>query len=141
MFMDAKGDKHRPADVTGSYYIGGGARFTFKPFNSKRPKLKLPVKRKSKGIDKPFTKSSLKLGQQMHKSYKTDEVLQGVREKEFRLPSRKRIDFIDFEKKIIYELKPYNPRAMRQGNRQLKIYKKEVEGIFGPGWKTKLDVY
>nr|WP_243896304.1 RHS repeat-associated core domain-containing protein [Paenibacillus sp. F411] len=96
---------------------------------------------KRKGIDKPYTKSSLKLGQQMHKSYKSDKVLEGVREKEFRLPSGKRIDFIDFEKKIIYELKSYNPRAMRQGNRQLERYKKEVEGIYGGDWKTKLDVY
>lgn len=77
----------------------------------------------------------------MHKSYKSDKVLEGVREKEFRLPSGKRIDFIDFKKKIIYELKPYNPRAMRQGNKQLEMYRKEVEEIYGGGWKTKLDVY
>ncbi|WHY01333.1 DNRLRE domain-containing protein [Neobacillus sp. DY30] len=101
------------------------------------------VNSSTKGINntKPYTKSSLKLGQQMHKSYKVDDVLEGVREKEFRLPSGKRIDFIDFEKKIIYELKPYNPRAMRQGNRQLERYKKEVEEIYGGDWKTKLDVY
>ena len=42
------------------------------------------------------------------KSYKSDKVLEVVRVKEFRLPSGKRIDYIEFEKKIIYELKPYN---------------------------------
>ncbi|WP_084703078.1 hypothetical protein [Anoxybacillus ayderensis] len=77
----------------------------------------------------------------MHKLYKADKVLKYVREKDYRLPSGKRIDFIDLEKKFIYELKPYNPRAIKQGRKQLKIYKREVEKIFGKGWKTRLHVY
>ncbi len=88
-----------------------------------------------------YTKSSLKLGRQMHKAYMANQVREGVRRKEYRLPSGKRIDFIDLEKKIIYELKPYNPRAIKQGRKQLKAYKKEVEKIFGKGWKTRLHVY
>ncbi|MDT3368956.1 MAG: hypothetical protein LIR40_09965 [Bacteroidota bacterium] len=47
--------------------------------------------------------------------------MDGVRIKEYMLPSRKRIDFIDLEKKIIYELKPNNPRAIKQGDKQLKM--------------------
>ena len=62
-----------------------------------------------------------RLGQQMHKAYKAGDVLDGVRIKEYMLPSRKRIDFIDLEKKIIYELKPNNPRAIKQGDKQLKM--------------------
>ena len=88
-----------------------------------------------------FTKSSLKLGQQMHKAYKSGNVLKNVRVKEFRLPSGKRIDFIDFEKKIIYELKPNNPRQIRAGYKQLNGYLQEVESIYGSGWKTVLDLY
>ncbi len=57
----------------------------------------------------------------MHKAYKAGDVLDGVRIKEYMLPSRKRIDFIDLEKKIIYELKPNNPRAIKQGDKQLKM--------------------
>jgi hypothetical protein len=99
------------------------------------------VKKKVKSTGKVYTKSNLKLGQQMHKSYKADKVLKRVREKEFRLPSGKRIDFIDFEKKIIYELKPNNPQAIKQGRKQLEAYKKEVERIYGKGWRTKLELY
>jgi RHS repeat-associated protein len=84
---------------------------------------------------------SNRLGQQMHKAYKADEVLDGVRMKEFSLPSGKRIDFIDLEKKIIYELKPNNPRAIKLGNTQLDMYKKEVESIYGSGFKVVLDTY
>ena len=82
-----------------------------------------------------------RLGQQMHKAYKAGDVLDGVRIKEFRLPSRKRIDFIDLENKIIYELKPNNPRAIKQGYKQLEMYKQEVESIYGKGFKTVLDTY
>jgi len=45
----------------------------------------------------------------MHKAYKAADLLDGIRIKEFQLPSGKRIDFIDLEKRIIYELKPNVP--------------------------------
>ena len=82
-----------------------------------------------------------RLGQQMHKSYKAGDVLDGVRMKEFSLPSGKRIDFIDLEKKIIYELKPNNKRAINMGEKQLEVYKKEVESIYGKGFETKIETY
>ena len=62
-----------------------------------------------------YTKSSLKLGQEMHKAYKV-----GANEvKEFRGIKGIRPDFVDFSTKTIYELKPFNPRAMQQGTKQL----------------------
>lgn len=88
-----------------------------------------------------YTKSSLQLGQKMHKAYKANKVLKNVRIKEFRLPSGKRVDFIDFENKIIYELKPNNPRQITAGKKQLDTYLKEVESIYGSGWKVVLDLY
>lgn len=88
-----------------------------------------------------FTKSSLQLGQQMHKIYKSGSVLKGVRFKEFRLPSGKRVDFIDFQNKTIYELKPNNPRQIKAGYEQLNEYLQEVQSIYGSGWKTVLDLY
>ncbi|MHC1722091.1 MAG: RHS repeat-associated core domain-containing protein [Aminipila sp.] len=92
-------------------------------------------------VAKPFTKSSLKLGQEMHKAYKADLVDDITKFKEFSLPSGKRIDYIDFETKTIYELKPYNPRQIKAGTKQLEGYLKEVEEEFGKGWKTVLDTY
>ena len=50
-------------------------------------------------------------------------------------------DFIDFEKNIIYELKPNNPQQIGAGTKQLQGYLNEVGGIYGPGWKTVLDLY
>lgn len=96
---------------------------------------------KGAGSASQFTKSTLKLGQEMHKAYKADLVDGLTKFKEYRLPSGKRIDFIDFETKTIYELKPYNPRAMKGGEKQLQQYLKEVEKKFGDGWKVKLDTY
>ncbi|GAA0756105.1 RHS repeat-associated core domain-containing protein [Clostridium sartagoforme] len=90
---------------------------------------------------KPYTKSSLKMGQNMHKAYKADVVDNIIKFKEYRLPSGRRIDFIDFGTKTIYELKPYNPRQIKAGTKQLEGYLKEVESIFGRGWSTVLDTY
>jgi RHS repeat-associated protein len=87
-----------------------------------------------------YTKSSLQLGQQMHKAYKVGE--QGI--KEFVLPSGRRIDFLDINKGIIYELKPFNPRAMQAGQKQLQMYMQELQTMprfQGINWQTILDVY
>lgn len=89
-----------------------------------------------------YTKSSLKMGQDMHKIYKADIANQTTKIKEFVLPSKKRIDFIDFDSGTISELKPYNPRAIKSGYRQLEMYLKEVQNEFpNIDWKTQLDVY
>jgi YD repeat-containing protein len=87
-----------------------------------------------------FTKSSLRFGQQMHRAYKVGA--NGI--KEFRLPSGRRIDFLDIENGVIYELKPYNPRAILQGQKQLQMYKQELETLprfQDIQWKTVLDTY
>ena len=70
-----------------------------------------------------FTKSSLKQGRQMHSLYKLGA--NGV--KEYVLPSKRRIDFLDIENKIIYELKPFNPRSIKRGIKQLHDYKRELK--------------
>jgi RHS repeat-associated protein len=87
-----------------------------------------------------YTKSSLQLGQQMHKAYKVGA--NGV--KEFRLPSGRRIDFLDIKNRTIYELKPFNPRAMQAGQKQLQMYMQELQTMpqfKGINWKTVLDTY
>lgn len=78
----------------------------------------------------------------MHKVYKADIANGVTRIKEFRLESGRRADFIDFEEGVIYELKPNNPRAVRDGAKQLRRdlddARKELPGI---DWKIKLDAY
>jgi len=91
-----------------------------------------------------FTRSSLQLGQQMHRAYKAG-LADNIRTfKEFRLPSGGRIDFLDVQRGIIHELKPNNPRAIREGLQQLQRYRQELESLpvfQGIDWKTVLDTY
>ncbi|MGQ7484667.1 hypothetical protein ACTGWQ_08330 [Streptococcus suis] len=91
--------------------------------------------------DKGYTKSNLKLCQDVHKEYKAENVLKGYREKEFTLPSGKRVDFIDFENNIVYELKPNNKNQIRKGDKQLQGYIDELISETGEQWTGVLDTY
>jgi hypothetical protein len=132
-----------------SMALTGGAgkllKFTKAPVKA-IPKAKV-VPKVNNGAAKrvTYTKSSLQLGQQMHKAYKA-----GLHNpakqmfKEYVLPSGRRIDFLDASKGIIYELKPFNPRAMKAGQNQLNMYMKELQSMpefKGINWKTVLDTY
>ena len=48
-----------------------------------------------------------------------------------------RIDYLDIDNKVIYELKPFNPRSVKQGIRQLEKYNQKLGG----GYKMVLEVY
>lgn len=81
----------------------------------------------------------------MHKAYKAGLYNPAQQMfKEYVLPSVRRIDFLDALRGIIYELKPFNPRAMLQGQRQLNMYMQELQMMpefKGINWKTVLDTY
>lgn len=86
-----------------------------------------------------YTKSNVRIGMEMHKAYKF-----GLEGKEFRLPSGKRIDYLDIKNRTIHELKPFNPKSFKQGQKQLRTYKQELESMprfEGIKWKTVLDFY
>ena len=91
--------------------------------------------------EKGYTKSSLELGNKVHKEYMSDVADDVNKIKEYVLPSGKRVDFIDFENKIVYELKPNNPIQIRKGTKQLAGYLEEIETVFGNGWSSVLDTY
>jgi len=61
--------------------------------------------------------------------------------KEFREILGIRPDFVDFSTKTIYELKPFNPRAMQQGWKQLYKYQSLFEQNYGGTWNIVLDTY
>ena len=88
-----------------------------------------------------YTRSSLELGNKVHKEYKAGDVNNVTRFKEYVLPSGKRVDYIDFETKTVYELKPHNPNQIRNGKKQLQKYLEEIESVFGKGWTSVLDTY
>lgn len=41
----------------------------------------------------------------------------------------------------VYELKPKNPRAIREGERQAEVYRQECEQVFGGVWTKQVDTY
>ena len=120
-------------------------RYAAKVFKLKRGKAAVKVTEEVvehiDDVAKNGETAATKLGKAMHKAYKAEEVVPGVKMKEFVLPSGNRIDFIDLAEKIIYELKPNNAKAIREGTKQLAKYLKEVESIYGEGFKTVLDKY
>ncbi|MCR1784448.1 hypothetical protein KVF89_18035 [Nocardioides carbamazepini] len=64
-------------------------------------------------------------------------------QREFRLPSGRRVDGINLQTRQIVELKPYNPRAIRLGQRQLDDYLKELNDAY-PGstpWTGSIQTY
>ena len=89
-----------------------------------------------------YTKSSLALGREVHAGYKVAEHAPALgRFKEFTGIKGIRPDFVDFGTKTIYELKPFNPRGIQLGTKQLNNYKSLFEQNYGGTWKTVLDHY
>ena len=87
-----------------------------------------------KGLDRSsgFTKSTRSAGTQIHKGYKV-----GMPGKEYDTIKGIRIDCLDMDNKVIYELKPFNPRSVKQGIRQLEKYNQKLGG----GYTMVLEVY
>ena len=126
----------KPSDVdvpkVKDIHSSGNANFPKPTF---KPSMEIPVN------ERGYTKSSLKLGREVHKEYKINDVDNIDRYKEYVLPSGKRVDFIDFENQIIYELKPNNPKQIKLGKKQLQGYIDEMKSIDGGDWKGVLDTY
>ena len=83
-----------------------------------------------------FTKSIASKGRKIHAGYKVGDGF-NPKFKESRKISGVRPDYIDFDNKIIYELKPMNPQGIRSGIRQLQRYNK----AFGGGFTLRLELY
>ncbi len=78
----------------------------------------------------------MQLGTKVHKEYYA-----GMTGKEYKLPSGKRIDYLDFDNKIVYELKPNNPSAVKSGQKQAQGYVNELIEEFGGEWTIIIDTY
>ena len=83
-----------------------------------------------------YTKSSRSAGQKIHKGYKATPQFSAAG-KETRKFKGIRPDYIDTDKKIIYELKPNNPWSIRRGVHQLQKYNRSIGG----GYRLRLEVY
>ena len=84
---------------------------------------------KSLDRSKGYTRSSLRAGIYINNGYKaTSEFIK--KEKEVRLISKSRPDYVDWGRKIIYELKPMNKRNVKKGMKQLMRYWEELGDEF-----------
>lgn len=78
------------------------------------------------------------LGRSMHKSWNYGPGF----EKEFTLKAGGRIDAINFETRVVVELKPNNPRALRLGQSQLDDYIAKLNAQFpGAPWTGRIETY
>jgi len=82
-------------------------------------------------------RSTAKLGRDIHDQYKLFDADNIDFKKEYNFFKEIRPDAIDFKNKIIYELKPYNLRSIKLGQKQLFKY----QTFFDNGFELKLDVY
>jgi hypothetical protein len=62
-------------------------------------------------------------------------------EAEYPIPEGGRADFVDVDKKIIYELKPLTPSGIARGARQIKRYVDAANKNLGDGWTGVVHYY
>lgn len=79
-------------------------------------------------------------GKAMHKNWDYGQNGTTFR-KEVTIPGVGRADAVDFANRIVYELKPNNTRAIRQGWRQLNKYVNALEETYGGTWIRILITY
>ena len=90
-----------------------------------------------KGTQNPKVKAAVQKGQAMHKQM---DYGPGVL-KERTIAPGCRVDGIDFNNRIIYELKPNNPQAIARGMNQLNRYTSAASQQFGGTWTGVLKLY
>ena len=90
-----------------------------------------------RGMQNPKVKAAVQKGQAMHKqmNYGTGVV------KEKTIAPGCRVDGIDFNNRIIYELKPNNQQAIARGISQLNRYTEAASQQYGGTWTGVLKIY
>jgi RHS repeat-associated protein len=81
--------------------------------------------------------AATRAGRAAHKAFDPGPGFQ----KEFRLPSGRRPDAVNFETKQVLELKPNNPKAIRGGERQVQQYVDELNELYGGGFTGRVVTY
>jgi len=83
---------------------------------------------------------STKIGKDAHANYNPGSNYSTDRPTN-RLDNNKIPDAVDGANKIVRELKPNNPRAIREGINQVKKYADQLKRQFGGKWRTAVDTY
>ena len=108
--------------------------------NNLKANIKLPdYLQKKISVDKKTgaTSSSTAAGQEIHNYIENEMIKANPKiKKEVTLNNGMRVDAIDMDKKIVYEVKPNNARGISDGNKQLNDYVKQLEKQY-PNTKGK----
>ena len=115
------------------YYVPGAVSANdsmAKPINKQNTKT-------GKGANNPKVKVAIEKGRAMHGQMNYGP---GVL-KEQKIAPGCRVDGIDFSNRIIYELKPNNPKAIARGMNQLNRYISAASQQFGGKWTGVLKLY
>ena len=90
-----------------------------------------------RGAQNPKVAEAAARGRQMHKDF---DYGPGFR-KEITLPSGKRADAVNRDKREVVELKPNNPNAICRGEKQVEGYRRELEFTTGQCWTCRVETY
>lgn len=77
----------------------------------------------------------------IYEEYKKEEVDNQVTFKNYVLPSGKKVEYIDFNTKTFYLLRPYEEHIEIKYKRQVQKYVNELESIYGGNWICIIDTY
>jgi hypothetical protein len=127
-----------PLDAFGSSSSSSAAARPAKPAGKGGVPSSSGAGKKAKG---GWTASTAK-GVRNHNDYKAKMMAKFPKgQSEFPISAGNRVDFIDFERKIIYELKPFTPSGIARGAKQPKRYVDAATQRYGDGWVGELHLY
>ncbi len=121
-------------------FLGGTAAISSVVSSPERVGVNITAK-VLRGANNPITRSTAAYGRDAHKFYKIGIANGETLVKEFNKIPGIRPDFVDLENKIIYELKPDNLRAIKQGEKQLNTYIKAFKDAGYGDFKGVLQTY
>lgn len=79
--------------------------------------------------------------EEIHREYKKNEADNQVTFKNYFLPSGNKVEYIDFNTKTFYILRPYAENIDRKYEKQIQKYLKELRDVYGGEWSYVIDTY
>lgn len=93
--------------------------------------------KKAKRISKEIKKER----EEVYKEYKENEVDNQATFKDYLLPSGDIVEYIDFNTKTFYILRPYDEKIEKKYEKQIQKYLNELRDIYGGEWSYVIDTY
>ena len=79
--------------------------------------------------------------EEIYAEYKKEDVDNQVTFKDYLLPSGNKVEYIDFNTKTFYVLRPYAENINKKYDREIQKYLKELTDVYGEEWSYVIDTY